>query len=67
MGRYLTFPQGVVGFGLGAFGFLIGNAVGASNYLVMVAGAILGFAVGAGFVYMLGGGPGGDSTQSSGG
>ena len=62
MDRYLflTFPQALVGFAAGAVGLLIGNAVGGSNYLVMAAGAILGFAVGAGFVYMLGGGPGGE-------
>ena len=60
MNKFVTFPQCFVGFLLGAVGFFLGNAVGASNYLIMVAGAILGFGVGAGFVYMLGGGPGGD-------
>ena len=63
MNRYITFPQGFVGLLSGWVGFLLGNVVGSSNYLVMVAGAILGFGVGAGLVYMLGGGPGGESGE----
>jgi hypothetical protein len=64
MDRYLlTFPQAFVGFFGTVVGFIMGNAVGGSNYLVMVAGAILGFGVGAGLVYMLGGGPGGESVE----
>ena len=62
MNRYVTFPQVLVGFLGGAVGFLMGNAIGASNYPVMAVGAILGFGVGAGFVYMLGGGPGAESV-----
>ena len=63
MGRYLlTFPQGFVGFFGAVVGFILGNAVGGGNYVVMVALAILGFGIGAGFVYILGGGPGGDSV-----
>jgi hypothetical protein len=63
MNRYLlTFPQGFVGFFGAVVGFILGNAVGGSNYLVMAAGAILGFGVGAGLVYMLGGGPGDESV-----
>ena len=66
MGRYLlTFPQGFVGFFGAVLGFIIGNAAGGGNYLVMVALAILGFALGAGFVYMLGGGPGGASVEGA--
>ena len=62
MGKYLTFPQGFIGFFGGVLGLVIGNAVGGgSSYLTIAAGVILGFAVGAGFVYMLGGGPGGES------
>jgi hypothetical protein len=64
MDRYLlTFPQGFVGFFGAVVGFIMGNAFGGSNYLVIVTGAILGFGIGAGFVYMLGGGPGGDSVE----
>jgi hypothetical protein len=63
MNRYITFPQGFVGLLSGWVGFLLGNAAGGSNYLVMIAGAILGFSAGAGLVYMLGGGPGGESAE----
>jgi hypothetical protein len=63
MNRYITFPQGFVGLLSGWVGFLLGNAASGSNYVVMIAGAILGFSAGAGLVYMLGGGPGGDSVE----
>jgi hypothetical protein len=63
MNRYVTFPQAFVGLLSGWVGFLLGNAAGGSNYVVMIAGAILGFSAGAGLVYMLGGGPGGDSVE----
>jgi hypothetical protein len=63
MSRYITFPQGLVGLLSGWVGFLLGNAASGSNYLVMAAGAILGFSAGAGLVYMLGGGPGGESAE----
>jgi hypothetical protein len=61
MRGFLTFQQVFVGFAWGVIASIIGNAVGGGSYPAMAIGALLGFGAGAGFVHMLGGGPGGAS------